>query len=309
MNNKIYRVEKSDFFNMRLDKYLALKNKDLSRSYIKRLIDEERVTVNKGLTKGSYKIRKGDLIELKFPEPVEMKIKAVDMNLDIIYEDSDILVVNKPPGLVVHPVPGNYNNTLVNGLLSYTDDLSGINGIKRPGIVHRLDKDTSGVLIVAKNDQSHRNLVQQFKNRTNKKIYHALLKGYLPHDQGIIKAPIGRDKFDRKKMAVVKENSKEAVSRFSVIERFDNYTYVEVKIETGRTHQIRVHFAYLGYPIVGDLKYGKKIRDKKLLFVTRQMLHAYQLGVKHPIDGKWMEFKAVLPDDFNNILTVLREKS
>ncbi|NLM96039.1 MAG: RluA family pseudouridine synthase [Halanaerobiaceae bacterium] len=289
----------------RLDRYLAEKLEELSRSYIQKLIDEGLITVNGKAGKPGYRLRAGDSINVEVPEPKDTAIRPVEMELDILYEDEDILLVNKPPGLVVHPVPGNQENTLVNGLLHYTDNLSGISGEKRPGIVHRLDKDTSGALIVAKNDKSHRNLVEQFRNREILKIYHTIVKGSLPHEKGIIDAPIGRDPLERKRMAVRKDNSKRAVSEFRVIERFNGYTYLEVKLETGRTHQIRVHFSYLGYPVLGDGKYGRKKKNDPLKAV-RQMLHAYILGFKHPVTGQWLEIKAPLPRDFLAVIDEIR---
>ncbi len=223
------------------------------------------------------------------------------MDLDILYEDQNIMVVNKPADIVVHPAPGNRSNTLVNGLLSHTDDLAGINNVKRPGIVHRLDKDTSGVLVVAKNDLSMKSLSQQFKQRKVKKIYHTILKGRLPYKSGKIEAPIGRDPYNRKKMAVRKNNSKKAITFFEIIKKYDKYSYVRVELKTGRTHQIRVHFSYINHPVVGDKKYGNG-KDK----VKRQLLHAYQLGFFHPEKNEWMEFEAPLPDDFTNFLKKLK---
>lgn len=296
---KTYNITNKE---IRVDKFLSDQNNNLSRSYIKTLIDEGRVFVNDKLTRGSYKLKKGDTVELLIPSPVDMDLKATPMELDIIYEDEDLIVVNKPPGLVVHPAPGNRDNTLVNALLAYTDKLSGINGVKRPGIVHRIDKDTSGVLVIARNDNSHRQLVSQFKNRETMKIYRTLIKGKLPYERGKIDAPIGRNSRERKKMAVVQSNSKKAVTLFEVLEYLGDYTYVEVKLETGRTHQIRVHFSYLGYPILGDEKYG---RSSNKLGVERQLLHAYKLGLNHPSTNKWMEFTAAIPADFESILNKL----
>ncbi|MFW6023044.1 MAG: RluA family pseudouridine synthase [Halanaerobiaceae bacterium] len=305
MSDKLFKVDMENS-GLRLDKFLAEENSELSRSYIKKLIEEDHVSVNEDYQKSSYKIRKGDLIKLSIPEAKTPEIEPVKMNLDILYEDKSIIVVNKPPGLVVHPVPGNWNDTLVNGLLEYTDDLSGINGVKRPGIVHRLDKDTSGALVVAKNDQSHKFLVEQFKKRETKKIYHTIVKGIIPHEEGVIDAPIGRNPADRKKMAVTKENSKKAVSHFKVKERFENFTYLDVKLETGRTHQIRVHLSYMGFPILGDSKYGKIRKLKNGERVNRQLLHAHILGFNHPLTEEFKEFQAPLPDDFIHVLEYLR---
>jgi 23S rRNA pseudouridine1911/1915/1917 synthase len=225
------------------------------------------------------------------------------MDLDIVYYDQDIILINKNADRVVHPAPGHYDDTIVNALLAHVDNLSAINGVKRPGIVHRLDKDTSGLLIVAKNDQSHKKLAQQFKNRSVEKYYYALVEGNLAYEKGKIDAPIGRDPNDRKKMAVRKHHSKNAVSRFKIIEEFKNYTLVEVKIETGRTHQIRVHFSYLGHPVVGDKKYG----SKNQLGAKRQLLHARKLIISHPETGKRLEFEAELKSDFKDILADLRK--
>lgn len=290
----------------RLDKFLTKELEEASRTYIQRLIVEKMVTVNGRYEKGSYKVQKGDLVKIIIPETKLPEIKAAEMDLEIIYEDENIIVINKPPGLIVHPVPGNWNNTLVNALLAYSDKLSGINGVRRPGIVHRLDKDTSGVIVVAKDDQSHKRLVERFKDRDILKVYHAIVKGNLPHDKGIIDAPIGRDPGKRKRMAVTERNSKKAVSHFQVIERFKDFTYLQIKLETGRTHQIRVHLSYLGYPILGDDKYGKK-KVLRNLHVKRQLLHAYILGFEHPITGEWLEFKAPLPEDFRSILNILKK--
>lgn len=226
------------------------------------------------------------------------------MPLDIIYEDNDIIVINKNSDRVVHPAPGHHNDTIVNALLAHADDLSAINGIKRPGIVHRLDKDTSGLLIAAKNDRAHKDLAKQFKNREVDKYYLALLDGILPYKKGKIDAPIGRDPNHRKKMAVRKRKSKKAVSRFKILETFKEHTLVEVKIETGRTHQIRVHFSYLGYPVTGDKRYGSKNKPG----AERQLLHAKKLVIRHPKTGEKMTFEADMKDDFRLILDKLRKE-
>jgi len=303
-NYVVYKADKS----LRIDKYLSKQNDNISRSYIQQLIDDNMVKVNGKNEKSSYKLKLDDKIKLIIPQAKKPEIEPMEMELNIIYEDNDIIVINKQAGLIVHPVPGNWDNTLVNGLLAYSDDLSGINGVKRPGIVHRLDKDTSGALVVAKNDQSHRRLVKQFKKRETMKIYRTIVKGNVPHDKGTIDAPIGRDPVERKRMAVVKDNSKKAVSHFTVLERFNSHTYLEVKLETGRTHQIRVHLSYMGYPVLGDDKYGRK-KPKKNFNVDRQLLHAYKLGFNHPRTNKWLELKAELPEDFVKILGILVEKT
>jgi 23S rRNA pseudouridine1911/1915/1917 synthase len=294
-------VEKKDE-GKRIDKYLAAEFKDLSRSFIQKLIRDEKITVNGGYIDKSYRVIPGELIKIAFEEK-ESEIKAVEMELDIVYEDQDIIVINKNADRVVHPAPGHYDDTIVNALLAHVDNLSAINGVKRPGIVHRLDKDTSGLLIVAKNDKSHKNLARQFKNRTVEKYYYALIEGNLAYEKGKIDAPIGRDPNNRKKMAVRKRHSKNAVSRFKIVEEFKNYTLVEVKIETGRTHQIRVHFAYLGHPVVGDKKYG----SKNQLGAKRQLLHARRLIINHPATGEKLEFEAELKADFKAVLAELRK--
>jgi 23S rRNA pseudouridine1911/1915/1917 synthase len=289
---------------MRIDKYLAKEFDDLSRSFIQKLIKNAKIKVNGDAVDKSYKINNGDLLEIQI-ETRESEIKAVEMELDIVYEDQNIIVINKNADRVVHPAPGHYNDTIVNAMLAHVDNLSAINGVKRPGIVHRLDKDTSGLLIVAKNDRSHKELAKQFKKRSVEKYYYALVEGNLAYKKGKIDAPIGRDPNDRKKMAVRKRHSKKAVSRFKIIEEFKNYTLVEVKIETGRTHQIRVHFSYLGHPVVGDKKYGSHNK----LGAERQLLHAKKLIIKHPISREKMEFEADLKSDFRVILAKLRKEN
>jgi 23S rRNA pseudouridine1911/1915/1917 synthase len=295
------KVKKQDQ-GKRIDKFLAAEFEDLSRSFIQKLIAEGKVTAAGRQVDKSYKIVPDELLKI-IVEEKESEIKAVEMDLDIIYEDQDIIVINKNADRVVHPAPGHHDDTIVNALLAHVDNLSAINGVKRPGIVHRLDKDTSGLLIAAKNDKSHKNLADQFKNRTVEKYYYALLEGNLAYEKGKIDAPIGRDPNNRKKMAVRKRHSKNAVSRFKIIEEFKNHTLVEVKIETGRTHQIRVHFSYLGHPVVGDKKYG----SKNQLRAKRQMLHARRLIISHPATGEKMEFEADLKTDFKEILAELRK--
>lgn len=294
------KVEKEDQ-GKRIDKFLASQFNDLSRSFIQKLIEAEKITVNGNKVDKSYQIVENDFLKIIIEEK-ESEVKAVEMDLDVVYEDQDIIVINKNADRVVHPAPGHHNDTIVNALLAHVDNLSAINGVKRPGIVHRLDKDTSGLLIVAKNDRSHKALAEQFKNRTVDKYYYALVEGNLAYEKGKIDAPIGRDPNDRKKMAVRKRRSKKAISRFKIIEEFKAHTLVEVKIETGRTHQIRVHFSYLGYPVVGDKKYG----SKNSLNAKRQLLHARKLAVKHPSTGEKIVFEAELKDDFKEILKKLR---
>ena len=298
-----YTVKKEDE-NLRLDKYISKSKDDFSRSYIQRLIDDKKVLVNNQVEKKSYNVNQGDEILIKIAEPKTLTLeKKEDIDLDIIYEDQEIIIINKPVGLIVHPVKGNKTHTLVNALLAHTEKLGNINGTIRPGIVHRLDKNTSGTIVVAKSKKSLNDLLKQFKKRDTEKIYHTILKGNLPYNSGTIDAPIGRDPKNRTKMAVIKNNSKKAVSKFKVLKRFKNYTYVEVNLKTGRTHQIRVHFSHLGYPIIGDEKYGSK---EKKFGLDYQLLHAYKLGFYHPSSKKWVEFKAKLPKKFKEILKILK---
>ena len=285
----------------RIDKFLTTKT-DLSRTRIQELIEQKNITVNEKETKSNYKVKLNDLILIEVPEDEAYDIEPVNMNLDIVYEDSDVLVVNKPQGLIVHPTLSTKEKTLVNGLMYQVKDLSGINGVNRPGIVHRIDKDTSGLLMVAKNDNAHNSLVEQLKNKTTKRLYVALVYGVIEENKGRINAPIGRDKTDRKKMAVV-EDGKEAITNFTVLERFDGYTLVECKLETGRTHQIRVHMKYIGHPLVGDPLYG----PKKVIGNTGQFLHAKMIGFNHPKDGRYLEFTSDIPDNFKEILEKLRK--
>jgi 23S rRNA pseudouridine1911/1915/1917 synthase len=302
MEKEMKFVVKEDSIKQRLDKFLSTKNDDLSRTYIQKLIDKGQVTVNGEEHKSSYNLHLNDEIKIAIPKPEEIELKAEEISLDVIYEDDDLIVINKQSDLVVHPAPGHPSGTLVNALLYHCDNLSGISGQVRPGIVHRLDKDTTGVLVVAKNDQAHLGLSEQFKERETEKIYLTLAKGNIKHNKGKIDAAIGRDPKDRKKMAVTKYNSKKAISRFEVLERFGEYTWVKVKLETGRTHQIRVHMSYMGNPVVADQLYGSKGEE---LGATRQLLHAYQLGFTHPIKEEWMEFEAEIPLDMEQVLEEL----
>lgn len=285
---------------IRLDKYLAL-HTEFSRSRIQQLIDEECIYVNDMIVKANYKLKLKDEIKIKLPEIVETIAKPMKMDLDIVYEDTDLLVINKQKGLVVHPGNGNYDNTLVNGLLYYCKDLSGINGVLRPGIVHRIDKDTSGLLIVCKNDFTHQAIAKQLEEKTCKRKYLALVHGVIPHDYGTIDAPIGRDSKDRQKMTVTQHNSKNAITHFKVIKRYDKYTLVECELLTGRTHQIRVHMQYIKYPIVGDPRYGYK----KTLETQGQMLHAYQITFTHPRTNEVMTLEAQPPEIFRKTLAFI----
>ncbi len=291
-----------DTDNMRLDAYISKKNENISRTNIQRLIENGNILVNGEERKISYKVQIGDNISINIPDPKETKIKAEEIPLDIIYEDNDIIVVNKPKGMVVHPASGNLEGTLVNAIMSICkDSLSGIGGEIRPGIVHRLDKDTSGLLIVAKNDLAHINMSNQIKNRQVKKIYIALVRGNINEEEATINMPIGRSTKDRKKMAVRKDG-KEAITHFKVLKRYSNYTLLQLKIDTGRTHQIRVHLSEIGHPVVGDIVYSN---GKNEFGVQGQMLHAKSLDFKHPITNKQMHLEAELPDYFKEVLNKL----
>ncbi|SCX86741.1 RluA family pseudouridine synthase [Alkaliphilus peptidifermentans] len=290
---------------IRLDVLLAEQLEDLSRSYIQKLIKDQLVTVNGSLEKNRYLVKTGDIIELKVPEPKELSIEPQNIPLEIVFEDDDLLVVNKPQGMVVHPAPGNYENTLVNALLYHCRGrLSSINGVIRPGIVHRIDKDTSGLLVVAKNDFVHRSLADQLKEHTITRKYHAIAMGNIKENQATIEAPIARNPNDRLKMAIV-SGGRDAVTHIRVMERFIDYTYVEAQLQTGRTHQIRVHLSYIKHPLLGDDTYGGKTSKFNL---KGQVLHAKVLGFNHPTSGEYMEFETVLPAYFEKLLTVIRNK-
>lgn len=287
----------------RIDKAVSSIQNEWSRTQISNWITEGIVKVNGAAVKAKYKVKAGDVVEIIVPEAEPLDVIAENLDLEIVYEDADVLVVNKPKGMVVHPAPGHMNGTLVNGLMYHCTDLSGINGIMRPGIVHRIDKDTSGLLMVAKNDKAHESLVEQLVNKTVTRKYTALVHGHIAHDKGTIDAPIGRDQKDRQKQAVV-DKGKHAVTHFQVIERFGDYTLVECRLETGRTHQIRVHMQYIGFPLVGDPKYG----PRKTIDFGGQVLHAGVLGFTHPTTGEYMEFEAPLPVDYVQLLDELRNK-
>ncbi|MGE1128843.1 RluA family pseudouridine synthase [Bacillus wiedmannii] len=286
----------------RIDKFVAEINSEWSRSQVQQWIKDDVVTVNGKSVKVNYKVKENDEITVTIPDPEELNIQAEDMSLEIYYEDADVLVVNKPRGMVVHPAPGHTSGTLVNGLMHHCTDLSGINGVMRPGIVHRIDKDTSGLLMVAKNDMAHESLVNQLVAKTVTRRYKAIVHGVIPHDKGTIDAPIGRDKKERQSMTV-DENGKNAVTHFQVLERFKDFTLVECRLETGRTHQIRVHMKYIGYPLAGDPKYG----PKKTLDMNGQALHAGILGFDHPSTGEYIQFEAPIPEVFEDALNVLRK--
>lgn len=287
----------------RLDRFLSTVVPDSSRSDIQGRIKDGIVTVNGEQVKPNYKVKAEDKIIVEERELVEADIEAENLNLDIVFEDSDVAVVYKPKGMVVHPSAGHYGGTLVNGLMYQLDELSGINGELRPGIVHRIDKDTSGLLMVAKHDVAHRDLVEQLVDKSVTRKYTAFVHGVIPHDKGTVEAPIGRNPRERQEMAVV-DDGKDAVTHFNVLERFKDYTLVECILETGRTHQIRVHMKYIGYPIVGDPKYGQR----KTMDVGGQMLHAGTVGFTHPVSRERLEFKTGLPGYFEEILEDLRTR-
>lgn len=290
----------------RLDSYITKVDEDLSRSMVQKLLEDDKITVNDKMQKASYKVQENDIIQINVEEPKEIKLEAQDIPLDIVYEDNDILVVNKQKGLVVHPGNGNLDGTLANAVMAHCkDSLSGIGGELRPGIVHRLDKDTSGLLVIAKNDKAHINMSNQIKNRKVNKTYIALVRGIISENDATINMPIARSNKDRKKMAVDK-NGKEAITHFKVINRYTtnkaSYTLLEVKIDTGRTHQIRVHMAEIGHPVIGDMVYSN---GKNEFNVEGQCLHAKKLEFTHPITGKMMNLEASLPTYFKNIIELL----
>jgi 23S rRNA pseudouridine1911/1915/1917 synthase len=286
----------------RIDKALAMLEADWSRSQIQIWLKDGGVLVNGETVKTNYKVRPDDVIHVSVPDAEPLDIEAEDLNLEIVYEDADVLVVNKPRGMVVHPAPGHTSGTLVNGLMHQVTDLSGINGIMRPGIVHRIDKDTSGLLMVAKNDKAHVSLVDQLVKKTVTRKYIALVHGHIPHDKGTIDAPIGRDARDRQSMTVV-DSGKHAVTHFRVLERFGNFTLIECRLETGRTHQIRVHMKYIGYPLAGDPKYG----PKKTIEFDGQALHAAVIGFIHPRTEEYMEYEAPLPQVFTDLIEEMKD--
>ena len=303
MENFEYKVDEASV-GTRLDVFISNEFENKSRSYIQGVIEGGAATVNGKGRKSNYKLKLDEIITLDISEPVELNVEAENIPLDVLYEDSDVIVINKPQDMVVHPAPGNYSGTLVNALLYHCRDLSGINGILRPGIVHRIDKDTSGALVVAKNDNAHNSLAMQLKDHSMTRSYLALVEGIIKDDEGSVDQPIGRHTTDRIKMAVV-QNGKKAVTHYKVIERFENYTLVECNLETGRTHQIRVHMAKIGHPLVGDLIYGFK---KQRFNLKGQVLHAKRLGFIHPSTNEYIEFVSPLPDYFEKLIIKLRNE-
>lgn len=296
----------TDANNMRIDRFISERMSDTSRSYIQKLIKDERVTVDSKVVKSNYKVKEGEWVEIVLPEPVSLDIEAENIPLDILYEDSDVLLVNKPKDMVVHPSAGHVTGTLVNALLYHCkDSLSSINGVMRPGIVHRIDKDTTGILIICKNDKAHNCIAEQLKVHSITRRYHALVWNNVTDDTGTVDAPIGRHPVDRKKMAINHKNGKHAVTHYKVLERFGQYTYIQCELETGRTHQIRVHMASIGHPLVGDPVYGPAKQPFK---TDGQMLHAKVFGFIHPSTNEYMEFETELPEYFESILEKLRHK-
>ncbi|MDU4959829.1 MAG: RluA family pseudouridine synthase [Sporomusaceae bacterium] len=295
----------AELADQRLDVFIAADMSELSRSHVQKLIASGHISVNDKTAKANYRLRPGDRITVQIPPAVPPAAAPEQIQLDIVYEDGDVIVINKPRNMVVHPAAGNESGTLVNALLGRCTDLSGINGVTRPGIVHRLDKDTSGLMMVAKNDAAHISLAAQIQSRTASRKYLAIVYGNLQERQGRIDAPIGRHPVDRKKMAVTAANSKNAITHFTVLEWFGDYSFVECRLETGRTHQIRVHMAYIGHPLVGDPKYGPK---QVPFAIAGQALHSAELSFYHPVSGERLLFTAPMPRDMQTIISVLRNR-
>lgn len=303
MEETIFTIEEN-FEGERIDKYLTKIFTDQSRSYLQGLIEKGNVLVNDKSVKSNYKLKIYDEVKVTIPEPLILKAEPENIPINIVYEDSDVIVVNKPQGMVVHPAPGNYTGTLVNGLLYHCNDLSTINGVIRPGIVHRIDKDTSGILVIAKNDNSHNFLSEQLRDHSMKREYYAVVEGVLKQDKGTIDKPLGRNKKDRLKMGIV-EGGKRAVTHYEVLERYKSNTLIKCILETGRTHQIRVHMASIGHPLIGDPLYGFKKQKYKL---EGQMLHAKVLGFIHPSSKEYMEFSSELPGYFKDLIEKLHNE-
>lgn len=289
----------------RIDKMLSEQLEEFTRSFIQKLFASEHIMVNHRKVKPSYKVAEGDVVQISIPEAEEVEIVPESIPLDILYEDKDVILINKPKGMVVHPAAGHYSGTLVNALLYHCTDLSGINGVLRPGIVHRIDMDTTGVIIACKNDFAHNGIAEQLKEHSITRRYEAIVYGNLREEGGCINVPIGRHPNDRKKMAINYKNGKEAVTHYRVLERFGTYTWIECRLETGRTHQIRVHMASIGHPLLGDTVYGP---SKSSFSLQGQCLHAYVLGFVHPRTGEYMEFTAKHPEYFEKLLTTLRNR-
>ncbi len=298
------RFEAAEDSGVRIDRYLSDVS-DLSRSRVQALVKDGLITVNGKPVKSSYAVCAGDIIEADVPEDQPMDLQPENIPLDILYEDEDVIVINKPKGMIVHPASGIYTGTLVNALLYHCKDLSGINGVIRPGIVHRIDKDTTGCIVACKNDFAHTAIAAQLESKTCRRDYLAVVMGNIVHDDGLIDAPIGRDPADRQKMKVTDKASREARTHFHVLKRFKNSTYVECRLDTGRTHQIRVHMKYINHPVMGDLKYGKPCR---YMDTQGQVLHAHRLTFVHPRTNETMVFEAPLPEYFENLLKILEEE-
>lgn len=292
----------SDKENERVDVYISGMFEDMSRNSAQKLIADGNITVNDKIIKANYKIKINDSIRIILPEPEVLDVAAENIPIDIVYEDDDLAVINKPQGMVVHPAPGHYSGTLVNGLMYHLKNLSSINGVMRPGIVHRLDMNTSGLMLVAKNDKAHNFLARCLKEHSINRIYYALVEGNIKDDSGVIDAPLGRSEKDRKKRTVTYKNSKNAVTNFCVVERYGKFTLIKLKLETGRTHQIRVHMKYIGHPVVGDDVYGSKTNKFGL---KGQLLHSKSVGFVHPTTGKYMEFESDLPEIFQKVLRIV----
>lgn len=302
----LFKIEEQ-YSGLRMDAVLSSLLLEASRNHIQKLIEEGQVSVNGTVqTSKKYKTKMEDVISIVIPEPKKLEVEAQDIAIEIVYEDEDLLVVNKPKGMVVHPAVGNTDGTLVNALLYHCTNLSGINGIIRPGIVHRIDKDTSGLLMIAKNDVAHNSLTKQLAEHSITRSYRAIVYHNFSENEGIIDAPIGRDHKNRLRMAVTTQNAKHAVTHYKILERFGDFTYIEARLETGRTHQIRVHMAYKKHPLLGDEVYGPK---KKMFGITSQMLHAKVLGFVHPTTGTYVEFESELTEEFGNTLEKLRKRN
>lgn len=305
MHSKVIELT-AEISGKRMDAWLSGKIGDYSRTYIQKLVEDGSIRVNGGAVRTNYKLKEGDIVRIEIPTPEKLDVCAEDIKLDILYEDKDIVVINKPRGMVVHPAAGNYTGTLVNALMEHCKgSLSDINGIIRPGIVHRIDKDTSGVLVVAKNNSAHEKLSAKLKDHDIERIYIAVVEGIIREESGKIDAPVGRHPVERKKMSVNTKNGRRAVTHFKVLERFSDTTLVECRLETGRTHQIRVHMSFIGHPLIGDTVYGRK---KQACEIKGQALHARLLGFVHPATGEYVEFTAEPPEDFKQLVERLRTR-